>query len=258
MWRKRLRKEAELKAHQDQALQAEKEATYKQNYPEFRRKERQRLMEVYEKRNLLKKKQPEKTEVKRTEPYLTQVAKRQQREGRQKANTLELYKTDPDVVQLLSEFRLTLQAVFTRFAKLGQPSGFYATGGLLMTYQGYNRFMNDFNVYPGLIGQQDNLHFFKLTTKDQMPKLNAPVGFDDLDFNDVIIRVAIAAADKLNSEDHSPALTVKRLFEWLGLSPNPRLTSNLLKEMASSRTNLAPREKRSMKMSPAHQMSRRA
>jgi hypothetical protein len=65
--------------------------------------------------------------------------------------------------------------------------------------------MNDFNVYLWLIGQQDHVHFCKLSSKDQCPYLCSNELYD-LDFNAVIIRVAIAADQLI-----SPAHTVKRL-----------------------------------------------
>jgi hypothetical protein len=235
-WRTKQAQEAEQKAKEEQEKQARREAELKLGHPEFIKKERQRLMAEYEKRSLILKKKAPLPPVTGLDAEVKQErAKQYQRvlkkttktlaETRLKADELEQFKAAEGPNRVWEANSLSLQLIFERFAKLGQPSGVIATGPLLMTNGGYNRFMSDYKVYPGLIGQADNVRLFRVLTKDLAPAADTPVGLNISAFKDLLMRIAVLSSKNLNGgeEGVSPERTFSRLIEWLGLTPKPRI-----------------------------------
>jgi hypothetical protein len=206
----------------------------KQGYPEFMKKERQRLMAEYEKRSLiLKKKAPlppvtgldAEVKQERAKQYQRVVKKTIQTlaETRLKADELDQFKADEGPNRVWEAYSVGLQLVFERFAKLGHASGIIPAEPLLMPSAGYNRFMSDFKLYPGLIGQADNVRLFRVLTKDLVPVADAPVGLSIAAFKDLLMRVAVLSSKNLNGgeEGDSAERTFSRLIDRLGLAPNP-------------------------------------
>jgi hypothetical protein len=227
-------------------------------------------MQEFEKRTtILKKKQPtplpdnfeelRSERAKKMYKTVEKVGRRQQEEMKTKATELEKFKADEEVVRVLGDYTLTMSVVFDRYAKVGQPSAFsIAEAGLLMNYQGFNRFASEFNVYPGLLSQQDTLQIFRQLTREQQPSAGVPIGLAEHEFSEVMIKIALAAAKKLGSEEdetNQPGRVLTGLFEWLGLPTDPKLTSLLLKEMGVRRGVLNPRDKKKLTRSSAHQVA---
>lgn len=304
-------------------------------------------MQEFEKRTtILKKKQPppvlenakelRQERAKKIYKTVEKAGRRQQEERKQKLTEFERFKADEPASKVLKEFNLTISEIFNRFSRVGQPSTFYASDvGLLINYQGFNRFAAKFNIYPGLLTQTQTLQIFRQLTREQTPIPGAPKGLAEHEFSDVFVRIAMEAADKLTSGDlgvspgtvirsqgdsrdiqrnameseensrdiegdsketevnvrksdrsakeiekseqeagrktrqsgadptHSRRMTEEvsrspssqlllNLFEWLGLTPDPKHTSVLLKEVAARRGTFNTREKKRMTQSTAH------
>lgn len=249
-WHAKLSGDADLKQKRREAEQSKKEAQHKQSYPHFRKKERQRLMQEFEKRtSLLKKKQPlpeidhEVRQVRAKKMYIAaeRVARKQQEQLKQMMTEFEQFKADEHVNRILQAYSATIKAVFDRYAKIGQPSTFYASDvGLLINYQGFNRFGSDFNMYPALLTQQDALQIFRHLTKDQTPIPGAPKGLSEAEFFDAFVRFAMKASEKL-----SPGESGVRAGELGGLG-GLEATVNERRE-GSDRETEAPHEEEAEK-----------
>jgi hypothetical protein len=71
------------------------------------------------------------------------------------------------------------------------------------------------------------VQIFRQLTREQQPSAGVPIGLAEHEFSEVKIKVALGAAKRLGNEDDEtnlPGSVPTKLFDWLGLPTDPKLT----------------------------------
>lgn len=156
---------------------------------------------------------------------------RLQREAESLQQTdLQAFCARPEVVAALREFEATLALLFTFYAKVGAKDPLNA---FHLSMAGLARLSQDFRLVPALMSAQDLVQLFRLSAKGQTRGLEEPA------FRDWLVRAALQGLQPLarlagrEAESSPTADTLRALFTFMGLTPEERLTTELLKKLSS-------------------------
>jgi len=143
---------------------------------------------------------------------------------------LNAFNAREDVVALLGEFETTLALLHTYYAKIGAKDPLNA---FHLPMAGLARLSQDFHLVPALLSAQDLVQLFRLSAKGQTQ------GLEVFAFREWLVRVALQGLQSLarlagrEAESAPSADTLRALFSFMGLTPEERLTAELLKKLSS-------------------------
>jgi hypothetical protein len=144
---------------------------------------------------------------------------------------LNAFNAREDVVALLGEFETTLALLHTYYAKIGAKDPLNA---FHLPMAGLARLSQDFHLVPALLSAQDLVQLFRLSAKGQTQ------GLEVFAFREWLVRVALQGLQSLTrlagreAESAPPSAdTLRALFSFMGLTPEERLTAELLKKLSS-------------------------
>lgn len=166
---------------------------------------------------------------KKVADMLEQQRLQREADSRQQAD-LHTFCARQEVVSLLREFDTTLALLFTFYAKVGAKDPLNA---FHLSMAGLARLSQDFRLVPALLSAQDLVQLFRLSAKGETQGLEASA------FRDWLVRVALQGLQPLariagHEVESSPTVdTLRALFTFMGLTPEERLTAELLKKLSS-------------------------
>lgn len=187
-------------------------------------------------------------EKKPPKPNLERILKKDKQkieEQKKQEEKIQTSLNSPEIQEVLAVYSKSLEALFTHFSKTSNSDS--------LPQSGFTRFCSMFNITSVLLPAEEILKVFRQVTKTKNSQT-----LDIQQFKESCFRLAIYSREELEKIDKCGYLeelpAFNRFLQYLQISPQVKVTRDLLQELETMNNKAHPRDKKSFKI--ARSMSR--